>query len=147
RYWYQLQHGSLTGLLAMLLLPLHRSKCSCSNISHFITKEIIWPVFNLAKHIQSQRLQFGRRTCPTAKVHGNIFCAQLTLSNAALDTVEEMLRVTFHNQLHMTLLAVLSSLGGGNKHIGQLCLHLRMKMDFRLFHPDCGVGRTIKRLG
>jgi len=82
-------------------LSSHNSVAGLGYFTKAISKEILRPVFDNTEHIHDQLLQFGFPLFHSAEVQGGIFRTEFILRYAALEASQQVLTVTFENNLNL----------------------------------------------
>src|SRR5690606_26440893 len=74
----------------------------------------------------------------------DVFWLEGSFCNPALQTIEEMLGMALDDELNIARAVVFTRFHRTDENIRKLGLHLRMKVDFRLFHPDDGIRWAVE---
>jgi len=114
---------------------LRTSFCLLPSFTHAVAKEMCRPIFDRSKIIYIKLPQHSIRSLPLNKQHAAPLRIRLALSNQSLHASKQMFRVSFNNELNISLLT------NFNKHLSQNRLCKRMKMYFWLLKQNrttCG---------
>ena len=98
------------GLIALL----HGRDSAGGEVGHFIAEKVFRPVHNVAVKIDLKWLDLRRLARRGAEVYCDVFRSNGTFGDATLKTIEKVLGVALHDELHVSGFAIFRGLGGGD---------------------------------
>ena len=101
-----------------------------------VTEKVLGPIRDTAVVIHLQQLDTRFSSSHADEAHPAVHWSDLSIRHEELHAAEEVLRVRFHDELHIALARNL------DHKVGEFRLHSGVQVDLRLLGDDRGAGRN-----